>query len=203
MTPLEVTNRIESLNFAINVGLANSFRAFLRNIDGDPVVKELLESAKSPDVARQILKRVLSLSKMGVDFRYLHRFDIPLAIYLWVLSRTHPELATAAAEATAYLTRTWWTEQVSRYILEGLFARSNAATTVLTGYSSATASYATTTNPVTVTTTFLPDPLFGGTPTGQGVNVTTSTADKKSVMASNVGAPIADVAQAVLGPAER
>jgi hypothetical protein len=123
--------QIERLQFAVSVGLANSFRVFLRSISSDKVVKELLASAASRKVAAEILQKILSLSSLGVDFRYLNRYDIPLAAYLWVLSRTHPELAIAGAEAIARLPRTWWAQQVARYVLEGL---SNKATTASSSY---------------------------------------------------------------------
>lgn len=117
MNAEEAMKEVEHLKFAVRVGLANSFRAFLRNISSEPSVNELMVLGKSRGVALQTLQRVISLSKLRADFRYLNRFDIPLATYLWVLSRTFPELARAGAEASAYVPRTWWTEQVCRYIL--------------------------------------------------------------------------------------
>jgi hypothetical protein len=120
-------NQTERVQFAVRLGLANSFRVFLRNISSDAVVAELLDAAKSRHVALQVLERVLSLSRRGVDFRYLHRYDIPLATYLWLLSRTWPEFALAGAEAVANLPRIWWAEQVARYILQALSRKSDTA----------------------------------------------------------------------------
>jgi len=117
MTAKEAMADIEGLKFAVRVGLANSFRAFLRNASGEPSVGELLDLARSRNAALEIWKRVVSLSKLRSDFRYVNRFDLALATYLWILSRTFPELARAGAEAAADLPRTWWTEQVCQFIL--------------------------------------------------------------------------------------
>jgi hypothetical protein len=117
MSVLDAIKDIEHPGFAARVGLANSFRAFLRNISDEPSVVELLALTQARVAAQQVFERIISLSKIRGDIRFLHRFDIPLATYLWVLSRTSPDLARAGAEAAAYLPRTWWTEQVSNFIL--------------------------------------------------------------------------------------
>jgi len=135
MTFSDPTTEIESLPFAVRVGLANSFRTFLRNISSEQAVKDLLAKADSREIAVQLMQRVSSLSTLSVDLRYLHRYDISLATYLWILSRTKfPELAAAGAEATALVPRTWWADQVSRYILNGFATRSNTGTNIQAGY---------------------------------------------------------------------
>jgi len=137
MTAAEAMKEIERLRFAVNVGLANSFRAFLRNIGTEPSVRDLLALAESREIAFEILKRLILLSRLRVDSRYVNRFDVPLATYLWILSRTSPDLARAGAEATADLPRTWWADQVSGYILGDWSQRpsdsTSAGTTVITG----------------------------------------------------------------------
>src|SRR5438128_1878041 len=174
-------NEIERLPFAVRVGLANSFRAFLRNITSEPSVNELLVLAKSRDVALQVLQRVLSLSKLRVDFRYLHRFDIALATYLWILSRTYPEFATAGAEGTVYLPRTWWTEQVSGYILGEWSRRSNTPTSMSGGSSNANVS-----NVAASTARFLPDSLLGFAPAKSVLQVTSSSAESSALLRSDI-----------------
>jgi hypothetical protein len=191
-------NDIERLKFAVRVGLANSFRAFLRNISSEPSVNELLVLAKSRDVALQVLKRVLSLSKLRVDFRYSHRFDIALATYLWILSRTYPEFATAGAEATAYLPRTWWTEQVSGYILGEWSRRSSTPTNVSVGNIPGELSSANVTNIAASTSRFLPDSILGFAPAKGALQVISSATEttvlqRPDVLADEV--PLFDTAQ--------
>jgi len=188
MTPSEAMKEIEHLKFAVHVGLANSFRAFLRNISNEHSVKQLLASAKTRDVAQQVLQRVLSLSKMGVDFRYLNRFDIPLATYLWILSRAHPDLSTAGAEATAHLPRTWWTEQVSRYILEEFSKKSDTSTNVfISGYQATDFQNVNTSNVAASTARFLPEPLFDSVSADKSVRVSTSTGENYVFLDSDLG----------------
>lgn len=128
MTTMEAMKIIEEPKFATRMSLANSFRIFLRTISSDPAVNDLLVSAKSRDAALTIWKRLVSLAEQRTDFRYLNRFDVALATYLWILSRTQPDLARAAAEKTGNLPRTWWTEQVSGYLL-GEWLQKTPATT--------------------------------------------------------------------------
>ena len=155
MKTIEAMKDVEGLDFAVRAGLANSFRAFLRNISSEPTVVTLLDVAKSRDVALEILQRIISLSKLRVDFRYVHRFDIALATYLWVLSRTSLELARAGAEAAASLPRIWWTEQVCGYIL-GEWAKKPATTTRIdVSHPSGEFTSASTTNVAAVTTSIL------------------------------------------------
>lgn len=176
MSPVEAMNEIERLQFAVRVGLANSFRVFLRNISSDTTVKELLAAAKSRDIASQILQRVFSLSRLRVDFRYLHRFDIALATYLWVLSRTFPELAAAGAEAAVSLPRTWWSEQVSRYVLQGLSGASNTPTDVhkvpVPNLQNVSVS-----NVAASGTQILPEALFGLVPAKEALQVTSGSTE--------------------------
>lgn len=132
MTPKEAMNEIEQLKFAVRVGVANSFRIFLRNISGEQSVRVLLAATQSRDIALQVLEKVIFLSNLRVDYRYLNRFDIPLATYLWILSRSFPDLAGAGAEACAKLPRTWWAEHVTNYILGHWERRSTTPTSAST-----------------------------------------------------------------------
>lgn len=170
---------IEHLKFAVRVGLANSFRAFLRNISDEPSVKELLVLAKSRDVGLLISERVNALSKLRVDFRFLHRFDVPIATYLWVLSRSHPDLARMAAEASANLPRTWWTEQVANYILQEWSQQSPTLTnvSVITG----NAANSTTSNVASGTAVFLSGSPPDFAPTKERPQVRSETNETSTV----------------------
>jgi hypothetical protein len=181
MTAAEAMKEVEHLKFAVRIGLANSFRAFLRNISSEPSVDELLVLARSRDVALQILQRILSLSKLRVDFRYLHRFDIALATYLWVLSRTSPELAPAGAEATAYLPRTWWTEQVCKYILGDWSQKPATVTSVGVSHISGDLANVNTTNVAASTSLLFPESLLGFEPAKEPLQVN-SKATETSVL---------------------
>jgi hypothetical protein len=158
VTISEATTEIESLPFAVRVGLANSFRTFLRNISSEQVVRDLLGRADSRAVGMQLMQRVSSLSTLSVDLRYLHRYDISLATYLWILSRTVPELAAAGAEATAAVPRTWWAEQVARYILDGAATRSDTGSDIQLGYGTQNLSSS---NVASSTAQFVPSTTFG------------------------------------------
>lgn len=128
MAMADAMREIEHSKFAVRVGLSNSFRVFLRNISEDPQVANLLTLSKSSEVASAISQRVAELSRLGVDYRYLHLFDIPIATYLWILSRSSPDLARVAAEVTANLPRTWWTDKITHYILEDWSKKSSTST---------------------------------------------------------------------------
>ena len=195
MTVPDAITEIERLPFAVRVGLANSFRTFLRNISSEPVVKDVLAKAHSREVAIQLMQRVSSLSTLRVDLRYLHRYDIALATYLWILSRTFPELASAGAEAVAAVPRTWWAEQVSRYILDGVATRSITGTNIQAGYGTQNLSSS---NVASSTTQFVPSATFGFV-APQGLLTVTSSDTQTSVVRQSNGtqsdAPAFDTAQ--------
>ncbi len=198
MTPAEAMSEIERMPFALRLALSNSFRAFLRNISNEPAVKDLLASAQSREVALQLLQKILSLSKLRVDFRYLHRFDIPLATYLWILSRTHPNFANTGAEVGIYVPRTWWTEQVARYILEEFFSKSDTPKNLLVSRHGVL-SDVNTTNVAASTSRFTAEPLPGFVPTEQVKWTTKSTGEGSTVRHSDLGEnglPSFDTAQA-------
>ena len=117
---------IESPEFPARVGLANSYRLFLRNIAREPAATELVALCESPNNALRVLERVNWLRRLGGDIRYLNRFDAALAVYVWVLSRTQPDLAAAAAEAVAAVPRTWWADQTARHVLSEVQRRTAA-----------------------------------------------------------------------------
>jgi hypothetical protein len=148
--------------------------------------------ATSEDGALQILQRVLSLSKLRVDYRYAHPFDIPLATYLWVLSRTSPDLAQAGAEVAVDLPRMWWSEQVCRYILGGWTQK---PTTVGVRRMSADSANADTSNVAAGSTSlFFSDSQHGFPPAKESIKVNvnadqTSAAQKTVNEGKNGGPP--------------
>ena len=166
-------------------------------------MKDLLALAASREVASEILQKILSLSRLGVDFRYLNRYDVPLATYLWVLSRTHPELAIAGAEAIARLPRTWWAQQVARYVLDGVSRKATASTSnVLFAQTGQTSE--TTSNAKAMNFQFIPEHvgLTGSTHWTEGRVTSTAT----SVMRQSIvtGADLApfDTAQPALAESQ-
>jgi hypothetical protein len=181
MTAIDAMKDIERPEFAVRVGLANSFRTFLRNIGSEPAVTRLLSLAKSRDVASEILRRIFSLSKLPVDIRYSHRFDTPLATYLWVLSRTFPDLARAGAETTGNLPRTWWTEQLCGYILGEWSQRPIGVTGIGVVHTPGDLANVNTTNVATSTSTFFPSSQVDFVPAKQSIEVT-SSGDASSVV---------------------
>jgi len=182
----EAISEIERMDFSARLGLANSFQVFLRNISNDPSVKAVLDSTKSPENSQRVLQRVLSLASLKTDFRYLNRYDVPLATYLWVLSRASPALAAVAAEACSNLPRTWWTEQVVRYILDDVSKRTSTPTDVQKQYSSEKLPTIVTSSLSTSTAQFLSGPVGTSEQRDEFVNL---NASKTSTTVVNVVGP--------------
>lgn len=181
MAFVDTTNEIEHLKFAAHVGTANSFRIFLRNISEEKAIKDLLALTKSRDVGLKILDRIVSLSKLKTDFKYMNRFDIPLAAYLWVLSRTFPDLALAGAEVCVKLPRIWWAERVTDYVLGKWTQKPATGTSTGVLYTSPTYPLNTnTTNAAAHTSIFLADSLFTSAPMKDSLDVRLETAGTSS-----------------------
>ena len=111
----------------------------------------------------------------------MNRYDIPLATYLWVLSRTFPDLALASAEVCVKLPRTWWAERVTDYILGEWPQKPATATSAGVLYSPPTNTLITnTTNVAARTSIFLADPLSASAPAGDSVQVRLETTETSS-----------------------
>lgn len=180
MSPADAIKEIEHLRFAVRVGLANSFRAFLKNISAEPSVIELLSRAnESRDIPQQVLNRILELSRVRGDIRYLHRSDIALATYLWILSRTSRDLARAGADAIANLPRTWWAEQVSNYVL-GEWSRTSTASSRESNVTVMGVAHQNTSNVAASNSVFFPGPSVDFQPSKELAQTTSTSTTEAS-----------------------
>ncbi len=119
MIPQSLRNQIESHEFSARVNVASSDTVFARALAAERAVQDLLRASQGNDEhAKEILARIWKLSSLVVDSKFEHPFDSALAAYLWVLSWTHPQLASVAASAVLEAANCWWARRVAERLAE-------------------------------------------------------------------------------------
>lgn len=113
----EIMKEIESHEFSAYLNVASDFKTLLRIAEKQEAVLDLLDELDFYEARQIILTRIIALSRIEIDPRYENPWDIPLTIYIWLLSLKDFDLANAAAEILAHLHQSWWAMRISRYIL--------------------------------------------------------------------------------------
>lgn len=109
---------IESDRFWAAVNVANNLKTFLRALELEPSVRDLLAVMDDPAARTAVYERVLALAVEPGDPGYEHRADAALAAYVWVLSQRDEKLATAAATAVGRCRGCWWSRKVAERVLD-------------------------------------------------------------------------------------
>jgi hypothetical protein len=113
----EARKHIESHDFAANINVASDFKTFLLATYNQKAVKIVLKDLYSQELRTKIFYRILELSHQQFDKRYENPWDIPLAVYLWLLSNYNDELTKIGANIVTQIPQCWWASKVARYIL--------------------------------------------------------------------------------------
>jgi hypothetical protein len=121
--------RVESAEFAAQLGVASTLGTFIRGLLLQAEVRELRAAISGHPAHQQLLlARVDSLAGRETDVRYENPWDIALATYVWVLMETDQVLGRLAGAAISEGRNLWW----ARYIVDLLLQpRSTADTTHL------------------------------------------------------------------------
>lgn len=116
-----LVQEIESHSFAIDTNVVSGTRSFYRAVAQQRIVRQLWSDIQDVRLARELVFHVSKLSRQRIDIRYENPLDTALAVYLWTLWSTHPELARVAAEAVAQAPNCFWSARLSERILQQNF----------------------------------------------------------------------------------
>ena len=113
----EAIGRIESHEFAVNLGVASSIRAFFRAAAEDTTVEFLRRRMlESGEACQEILGRIYDLAKIDIDIRYENPNDIPLAVLLWLIYYTSFD-SKVAAYYVGQAPNCWYGRKLARRLL--------------------------------------------------------------------------------------
>lgn len=126
MTSREAMKKIESHEFAAILNAASDLRTFLRAAQYQEATHILLKELDNPECRKQVLSRIIQLSRQLVDPRYENRWDTALAIYVWLIGLKEPELVKIAALIAMQAPQCWWATKVSYYILQKIQLHNSA-----------------------------------------------------------------------------
>jgi hypothetical protein len=113
----ELFEAIESQEFAAVVNLASDLRTFLRILSSEKAVEALAARMGEPGAGASVSQRITFLTHDTGNEGQEHPWDPALATYLWLLGKTDPALAKAAAEKIAGTPRCWWAAKLAQSIL--------------------------------------------------------------------------------------
>jgi len=115
----QIIRKIEHLDLISYLNSANDLVTFLYAMQEREEVVELLKNVSSPDDCLFIARRLMTLSRQLVGVLYANELDVPLAVYLWVLSVKSFQLSAVMAKKIADVPRCWWATKVAINILNG------------------------------------------------------------------------------------
>jgi len=112
MTLEDALREITSDDFAARLAIASDLRMFLRIASKQTSVRSVLAQMDSEENRRRILKQVLQLLRLDVDYRYENPWDTAIAVLLWILARRTPQLGVLAAQAALEAPQCWWVPRI-------------------------------------------------------------------------------------------
>lgn len=105
----------ESSKMAAQLNHAQGLDSFLRLIWRSSEIQEAHSLvASDADAAVALVDRLARLSSFDVDPRHENPYDVPMAIYLWLLLDTAPSLVSTASIVAQRAQNLWWTRLVVR-----------------------------------------------------------------------------------------
>ena len=111
---------LESIETSISLNSASGVRAFLNLAQTLESIEVVLREIENSEKCLVLLKRIVKFSNEVVDYRYENKWDVPLALYTWLLSIKNFSLGAIAAEIVIKIPNCWWASKISRNIILGL-----------------------------------------------------------------------------------
>jgi hypothetical protein len=110
----EAFGRIDSPEFALRMNAASTLPVFTDAVRSEAAVEEVEARLRSKTLDPGVLvDRIKALQSIATDIRYENPRDVAFAVYLWVLSRTAPDIALIAAETILSIPQIWWSRQLA------------------------------------------------------------------------------------------
>jgi hypothetical protein len=115
----DLFTEIESTRYSVNYTVISGFRVFQNALDEDATLRKLIEHLKvEPSDQNKVVDRLRSLLRSPHEPDLQHPFDVALAAYLFVLSRTNYTAAYECAKVLAQEANLWWARRVANMLVE-------------------------------------------------------------------------------------
>ncbi|MCK4578557.1 MAG: hypothetical protein KAU50_07185, partial [Candidatus Marinimicrobia bacterium] len=114
----DIFRKIESHETSAQLNLTSNLRHFFMYAERVECIQELKNALKDTICITETLKRILSLSKEDIDFRYENPYDSAITIYLWVLFLQSEIAGKVAANIASKLRHGWWAPRYARKVLK-------------------------------------------------------------------------------------
>jgi len=111
---------LESIETSISLNTAGGVSAFLNLAQTLESIETVLREIENGEKCLVLLKRIVRFYNEVVDYRYENKWDVPLALYTWLLSIKNFSLGVIAAEIVIKIPNCWWASRISRNIILGL-----------------------------------------------------------------------------------
>jgi hypothetical protein len=127
MTWREALERIESHEFAASVNIASHLGMFLAIASESEATRYVRAQLKDVGNVAELATRAYKRTQEPVDPRYENRWDVPLAVYLWLLVVESPQYALPVAYSVLVTPQCWWARQLARRIVSGAYKTEGTA----------------------------------------------------------------------------
>ena len=118
MTSETLFRKIEDFAFSARVDVASGVRVFLRIAFDQPEVIQLQACIEQEeDGCLKIWERAFSLCSREVDAQYANPWDVPIAIYLYIIKESHLENAYILAHVVKAKINLLWARQIALDII--------------------------------------------------------------------------------------
>jgi hypothetical protein len=114
----KIMESIENSQFTAITGIASSFSLFIKIIEKQDIVKELIEEIyESLENRWIILSRISELLNSTIDPNYENPYDTAISVYLWALSLVDLELSQTAAAFILNIENGWWSKKFAQHLM--------------------------------------------------------------------------------------
>src|SRR3972149_9531795 len=113
----ELFQTIESSWFAANINILSGYQIFLRALQNDETLKQLVDILRdSPHNRNRVFQRLIELLVDNPEPQYAHPHDAALAGYLYALNQVDKALAEQAFEQIERTPNLWWARRLVKHI---------------------------------------------------------------------------------------
>ncbi len=116
----EFYNYIESVDLSNKLNLSSGLTMFVNILNEDKNVKEVKDLlSRDEDLLLDLYRRLFTLTKIIVDYRYENPNDTAIAVYLWILNQVNPKssiLCGLAKNVIGKVENLWWAKILNEVI---------------------------------------------------------------------------------------
>jgi len=114
--------RVESLSFVSGAYAANTLSSFVAYIESmsefNEVVADFTNNAESN--IEEVSERVIKLLDLKNDLKFMHQYDAPVALYLYLVSKVSKVEFAKLAKVINLPENCWWSKQMLAVLKLGI-----------------------------------------------------------------------------------